>query len=286
MRRVIKITGCALGILGGLLVILFLVARAYVNDEDVPVVESLLPPGVEHGRLMAVFPHPDDEISIAGTLRQHHHLGVETTLVVLTHGEKGPTGGLVAQERLGEVRAAEVRASARALGVDHVEVLGYPDSGLPGADAQRIKATIREIIQRYQPTVIVTYDDRVGLYGHSDHALTGKLTREVVAEARGDARFPVQRLYMVTLSSGMLAAALRLSDTFRKHYPSEPDRQLPAPDTAVRITAHSAAKYAAMAAHATQAELLRSAQPFHHLLPHWLYFRWLDREYFALVEQR
>jgi LmbE family N-acetylglucosaminyl deacetylase len=286
MRRAIKITGISLGILGGLLVIVFLVARAYVNDEDVPVVESLLPPGAGPGRLLAVFPHPDDEISIAGTLRQHHHLGIETSLVVLTHGEKGPTGGLVQPERLGEARAAELRASAAILGVDHVEIFTYPDSGLPGADPARIKATIREMIQRYQPTVIVTYDDRVGLYGHPDHALTGKLTREVVAEARGDAQFPVQRLYMVTLSSGMLAAALRLSDTFRKLYPSDPDRQLPAPDTAVRITAHGAAKYAAMAAHATQAEILRSVQPFHHVLPHWIYYRWLDREYFALVEQR
>lgn len=286
MRRAIKITGIALGILGGVLVILFLVARAYVNDEDVPVVESLLPPGAERGRLMAVFPHPDDEISIAGTLRQHDRLGIETALVVLTYGENGPTGGLVQQERLGEARAAEVRASAAILGVDHVELFDYPDSGLPGVDPARIKATIRELIQRHQPTVIVTYDDRVGLYGHHDHALTGKLTREVVAEARGDARFPVRRLYMVTLSSGMLAAALRLSDTFREHYPSEPDRQLPAPDTAVRVTAHGAAKAAATAAHATQWEVLRAVQPFQHVLPPWLYYRWLDREYFALVEQR
>jgi LmbE family N-acetylglucosaminyl deacetylase len=286
MRRAIKVTGIAFGILGGLLVILFLSARVYVNDGDVPVVESLLPPDAERRHLMAIFPHPDDEITMAGTLSKHDHLGIETSLLVLSHGEKGSTGGIVQRADLGNVRVAEVSASARILGVDHVEIFSYPDGELPAVDPARIKATIREMIHRHRPAVIVTYDDRVGLYGHHDHALTGKLTREVFAEERNDPRFPVQRLYMTTLSSGMLDAALQLSPTFRKRYPRDPDRQLPAPDIAVRITDQGAAKYAAMDSHDTQWESLRSVLPFHHVLPHWLYFRWLDREYFALAEQR
>lgn len=286
MRRAIENTAIAAGILSGLLLAVFLAARAYVNDGDVPVVESLLPPDAERRHLMAIFPHPDDEITMAGTLRQHHDLGVETSLVVLTRGEHGPTGGLVARDQLGKARQSEARASARVLGVDHVELFSYPDGGLPEADDARIKATIREMIRRHRPSVIVTYDDRVGLYGHPDHRHTGQLTREVFVEDRDDPRFPVQRLYMTTLSRGMLDAALRLVPTFRKNYPRDPDRQLPAPDVAVRITEHGAAKYAAMDAHATQREILRSVQPFHHVLPHWIYYRWLDREYFALVEQR
>ena len=288
MRRAVRIVAITLGIVTGvaivLLVVLLLGARAYVNDGDVPVVESLLPPGAERRHLMAIFPHPDDEISMAGTLRQHDRLGVETSLIVLTPGEKGPTGGLVPQERLGETRTAEVRASARILGVDHVEVLSYPDREVPDVDPAQVKAAIRAMIQRHRPAVLVTYDDRIGLYGHRDHRATGALVREVFVEDRGDPAFPVQRLYMVTLSRGMLAAALRISPTFRTQYPRDPDQQLPAPDVAVRSTPHGAAKYAAMDAHATQRDVLGSLQPFHHLLPSWLYYRWLDREYFALVE--
>lgn len=288
MRRAVRIIAVTLGVLAGVagvsLVVLLLAARAYVNDGDVPVVESLLPPGGRH--LMAIFPHPDDEITMAGTLRQHDQLGVETSLVVLGRGEAGPTGGLVPQDRLGEARVAEARASARILGVDHVEVFAYPDGGLPDVDPAPIKATIRAMIERHRPAVIVTYDDRVGLYGHRDHRMTGALVREVFVEDQGDPAFPVQRLYMVTLSRGMLDAALRLTPTFRERYPRDPAQQLPAPDVAVRITDHGAAKYAAMDAHATQWEVLGALQPFRHLLPSWLYYRWLDREYFALAEQR
>jgi N-acetylglucosamine malate deacetylase 2 len=290
MRRAVRIIAIALAILAGvtgvLLVALLLVARAYVNDGDVPVVASLLGSDRERPHLMAIFPHPDDEITMAGTLRQHDRLGVETSLVVLGRGEAGPTGGLVPQDRLGETRAAEVRRAARVLGVDHVEVFSYPDGGLPGVDPARIKATIRAMIQRHRPAVIVTYDDRVGLYGHHDHRITGQLVREVFVEDRADPAFPVQRLYMTTLSRGMLDAAMRLSPTFRERYPRDPDRQLPAPDVAVRVTDHGAAKYAAMAAYATQWEVFRSLQPFHDVLPSWLYYRWLDREYFSLAEQR
>lgn len=290
MRRAARILVITLAILTGVAVLLLagvlLAARAYVNDADVPVVESLLPPGAERRHLMAIFPHPDDEISMAGTLRQHDALGVETSLIVLGHGEKGSTGGLVPREQVGETRAAEVRASARILGVDHVEVFSYPDRELPDVDPAPVKATIRAMIQRHRPTVLVTYDDRIGLYGHRDHWRTGQLVHEVFVEDRDDPAFPVERLYMVTLSRGMLDVALRISPTFRAHYPSDPDLQLPAPDVAVRITAHGAAKYAAMAAHATQREILGSLQPYHHLMPSWLYYRWLDREYFALAEQR
>lgn len=41
-----------------------------------------------------------------------------------------------------------------------------------------------------------------------------------------------------------------------------------------------------IAAHATQREILRSAQSLHDRLPAWLYYRRLDREYFALAGQR
>lgn len=290
MRRATRIVAVTLGVLAGvavlLLVVALLAARAYVNDGEVPVVESLVPPGAERRHLMAIFPHPDDEISMAGTLRQHDALGVETSLIVLTPGEKGPTGGLVPRERLGETRTAEVRASARVLGVDHVEVFAYPDREVSDVDPAPVKATIRAMIQRYRPAVLVTYDDRIGLYGHRDHRGTGVLVREVFVEDRDDPAFPVERLYMVTLSRGMLDVALRISPTFRTQYPRDPAKQLPAPDVAVRITAHGAAKYEAIAAHATQRELLAALQPYHHLMPSWLYYRWLDREYFALVEQR
>lgn len=85
-------------------------------------------------RRCAVFfhAHPDDEALLtSGTMATLAAAGDRVVLVVATAGEAGLAAGqLRADGGLGGRRRAELQASARALGVSRVEVLGYADSGL------------------------------------------------------------------------------------------------------------------------------------------------------------
>jgi LmbE family N-acetylglucosaminyl deacetylase len=83
--------------------------------------------------------HPDDEaIFTGGTIALLADAGVRVTVVIATSGEQGlHHGGGHAARR---APCDETRLACAALGVDHVEFLGYEDSGLaaPGrADAGR-----------------------------------------------------------------------------------------------------------------------------------------------------
>lgn len=115
-------------------------------------------------RLLCLGAHSDDlEIGCAGTLLQwiRGRESVEVTWVVLCAGG---------------VRAAEARASARALlrGAKRVDiVLGdFPDAYLP-ADYGRVKSFFAELQGRADPDVILTHrlEDR-----HQDHRLVSELT--------------------------------------------------------------------------------------------------------------
>src|SRR5881409_2973125 len=83
--------------------------------------------------ILAFHAHPDDEALLtAGTLARAAAEGHRTVLVVATLGEAGLTRPGVPADVLRETRRAELAASAAALGVARVEVLGYPDSGMHG----------------------------------------------------------------------------------------------------------------------------------------------------------
>lgn len=72
----------ALGALLGLIAALFLFARDQINDREVPVVRDLIPAGAPQ-RVLAIWAHPDDEVTSAGTFAAMTARGVD--LLSLIH---------------------------------------------------------------------------------------------------------------------------------------------------------------------------------------------------------
>ena len=133
--------------------------------------------------LLAVFAHPDDEsFGTGGSLALCAAQGIRVVLVCATRCEVGEISDsrLAKPDNLGEVREAEMRCAAQALGISEVVFLGYRDSGMEGtmdnthpealaqASAKEVKGRLVRIIRRVQPQVLVTFDPNGG-YGHPDH---------------------------------------------------------------------------------------------------------------------
>ncbi|MEI2698082.1 MAG: PIG-L family deacetylase [Microthrixaceae bacterium] len=108
--------------------------------------------------------------------------GHRVVLVVATRGERGePTPGVLDEgEMLWERRIVETLESARLLGVERVEFLGYVDSGMMGepsndfpysfwqADVESAAHRLAAILREEDAEVLTVYDD-FGGYGHPDH---------------------------------------------------------------------------------------------------------------------
>jgi len=150
--------------------------------------------------LMAVHAHPDDESSsTGGVLARYADEGARTVVVTCTNGELGDApGGIkpgdeghdeaeVARTRLGELERA-----CETLGVAHLELLGYHDSGMvdwehkdrPDAfcnvSVHDAAERLSLLFERYQPDVIVTYDE-LGGYDHPDHLQASRVAMAAVA---------------------------------------------------------------------------------------------------------
>ncbi|PZA08442.1 MULTISPECIES: PIG-L deacetylase family protein [unclassified Meiothermus] len=106
-------------------------------------------------RLMAIFPHPDDEIGVSGTLAKHARRGDAVKLVWLTRGELASQFGDTPPEEVAQIREGHGRAVAQILGAEY-EFLGYPDAGLTGGREEALM--LAQKIAAWKPDVVFTWD--------------------------------------------------------------------------------------------------------------------------------
>lgn len=257
-----------------LALVLFIAANSFVNDHGVPGRAEGFDPDKPHS-VLAVFAHPDDEVMAAGTLARLKRHG-EVYSLYLTHGEDGPTGGLVEKAQLGALREQELGAVKAVLGLDGMEILSYPDRYLNTVPPETLKGELRARIDSLRPDTVICFDRTIGLYGHTDHAFAGVCTQELLeSEDLG-----VRWLLEMTLCRPMLALAQRVSKTFRERY--DPSRGLPEANLGVNISRFSAVKMAVVKAHKSQWQVMGDVQPLYDALPAWLYYRIFSREYFHI----
>ena len=151
--------------------------------------------------LLAVFAHPDDEsLASGGLLALAAEHGARVTVLSLTRGELRRSAAEGGHDAGGAVRARELEAAGRVLGVHESRTLGYRDGCLPWEDAGAIERDVEDAIARAAATIVVTFDED-GLYWHPDHVATHQRVTAAV-RAMGE-RAPA--LFYVTMPPGAMA---------------------------------------------------------------------------------
>lgn len=160
-------------------------------------------------RLACVLAHPDDEsLGMGGTLAHYSAQGIGTHVITATRGDAGRFGTAgtphPGREAVGRVREGELRAAADVLGVEEVNVLGYPDGALDQVDRTEAVGRIVDHLRRIRPQVVITFDP-FGAYGHPDHIAVSQMAMTAVVAAadpgfeRGSGHEPhrVSKLYYI-----------------------------------------------------------------------------------------
>src|SRR3989344_5340597 len=118
--------------------------------------------------IVCIFAHPDDEAfgpggTIAKLAEKHRFY-----LISATKGEAGKEKGKNGSKNLHKIRARELLASAKILGVKKVFFLGFKDGDLSNNLYHALAAKIEKILKLLKPETILTYEPR-GISGHIDH---------------------------------------------------------------------------------------------------------------------
>jgi LmbE family N-acetylglucosaminyl deacetylase len=225
--------------------------------------------------LMAVHAHPDDEASsTGGILARYADEGIRTVLVTCTNGELGDGHEAVKPGEDGHdeawviaTRRRELESSCEILGVSDLEMLGYRDSGMMGwpqnnasgsfwtAPVADVARRLSQLLERYRPQVVVTYDAN-GFYGHPDHIQAHRVTLAAL-----EATPLADKLYFPAIAKSAMATfreTLRSAGVEGPDDDSDGDWDFGVDDeliaATVDCTSHTDKQYAALAAHASQAD--------------------------------
>jgi LmbE family N-acetylglucosaminyl deacetylase len=221
--------------------------------------------------LLLVHAHPDDEASTTGgILAKYAAEGIRTVLVTCTNGELGDTPTAKPGDEdhdtadVVAMRRVELEDSCKVLGVTHLELLGYHDSGMMGWESndapgsfwsmpvEEAAAPLVELLRRYEPDVVVTYDD-FGFYGHPDHIQAHRITMSALETVGSAAKvyFPTfRRSNMPRFRAQLEEAGIELPDIDESSF-GVPDEAIGA---TIDCREHATAKREALAAHVSQVE--------------------------------
>jgi LmbE family N-acetylglucosaminyl deacetylase len=145
-------------------------------------------------RVLVVVAHPDDvDFGAAGTVATWTDAGLQVSYCIVTDGDAGGFDPAVPRSEIGGIRQAEQRAAAKAVGVDDVVFLGYPDGRLEVTLDLR-RDISRVIRQRRPQRVLLQSPERnwERIYAsHPDHLAAGEAA---LCAVYPDARNPFTHL--------------------------------------------------------------------------------------------
>ena len=257
----------------------------------------------EHGGLLAIFAHPDDEtFGVGGTMAHYADRGVPVTMVSATRGEVGEIaeGTEATPETLGTHREQELRDAMAILGVTDVRFLDFRDSGMHGtpengdprnlmnAKPEAVVGPLVRIIRQRRPQIVATWDASGG-YGHPDHIAVHERATEAFHAAADGGRYPDAGAPWQTPLLFFTAIPMeefgRVMEEMRESGVEVPDfvqdervTQLPrvAANCIIDVSEQYDRKLQAMLAHRTQ---ITDTDPFMRMPEH-VQRRFFGREYF------
>ncbi len=163
-------------------------------SEEPTLSEAIEAPGA---RVLWVGAHPDDE-SLVGSVLARACIGLKTpcALVVMNHGAGGECLRKEGcQPSLSQVRGHEMALVARGLGAElhHFDYFNapLPVSSFPARHEIGAKwmqqgdpaAQIEQVILRFKPTVMLTFDPNNGFTGHPEHQLASRFAMQAARRA-------------------------------------------------------------------------------------------------------
>jgi LmbE family N-acetylglucosaminyl deacetylase len=117
--------------------------------------------------VLVVVAHPDDEsFGLGGVLHAFAEGGSRLNVLCFTHGEASTLHGVDGD--LAVIRAEELDAASRRLGVARVELLDYPDGSLASQAAAELASHVQRLAHETGAGMLLVFDHG-GITGHPDH---------------------------------------------------------------------------------------------------------------------
>ena len=148
----------------------------------------------EISRVLAIAAHPDDlDFGSAATIAGWTSTGIEVVYCIVTDGDAGGFDESFPREEMAPLRRAEQTAAAKAVRVDDLRFLGYPDGRVEATLG--LRKDLARVIRQVRPDRVLCPSPernyaRIGT-SHPDHRAVGSAALDAVyPDARNPYTFP------------------------------------------------------------------------------------------------
>lgn len=231
-------------------------------------------------RVLAIFPHADDETIAAGLIAYLHAQGASTHLLMLCEHD--------------ETRTDELNCSASHLGIEQVEITGFVNNSWQNImndsisfwyeHRDSIKRVINNKIQAFRPHFIITYDAEIGGYGHPEHRISAELAEEIFHENKHKPEFPTKKIFQITLSEQLEQFLVSKTPGYELAKRLTGSAGLPKPDASVDIQQYWKVKNAAASCHQSQIKILKRFYIVYDPSNEAAHTKAFSKEYYRVVE--
>lgn len=156
--------------------------------------------GQNNKTLLAIFPHPDDEASIAEVLVKYSRQGYKVQLIIATDGKYGTRVTKIPEgDSLGKIRKEETRCACKIKGIKEPIFLGIDrlDTKIGVRnyfnEHKKFLDTLKILIPSINPDIIITFGPD-GDTHHSEHIVTGATVTELLLQEGWVEKYPLYYL--------------------------------------------------------------------------------------------
>lgn len=174
-------------------------------------------------KVLAFFPHPDDETGFAaGFLQKCVACGASVTVICVTKGDRGKSIlKTISGDVLAQMRVTEFENAMKVLGINNYMTADFHDGCLED-EYKLVLDYIRIQLKVVKPDYVLTLEP-CGIYGHPDHIALSKAVTKIVQEDNGVGNDAKSRLIYATIKPNKAFMFNRI----RKEMAKEPDKIIP-----------------------------------------------------------
>lgn len=259
-------------------IVFALLALNWMFEEDNALHINSVAHHTKASSIFGIFAHPDDEQLVTGLfIKASQDKAIRSAAITATKGEAGtPLPQISRPEDLGWIRKAEALKNTWALGIEHHEVLDFPDGGLKDIALEELTTILHRQMIRHKPDLVVTFWPESGFSGHEDHKTMG-LAAELTIKAFQ--QNPVDG-YSGPSHIAYMLAPTRMMGRFAGNIGREVIANQPTANFSQ--SGEGWAKIRGWKIHASQQDFVWHT--YH--LPPWLLYRVYDKEHYYLIETK
>ncbi len=179
---------------------------------------------IKKGKLLVVFPHPDDEtVMTAGLILRALKLGWQVRVLIVTNGGRGKIFIHGNGRSATEIRLDELSKAMRVLRVADWKCGGFEDARLKNSTSWQ--KWVGKELEDFNPNLVVSYGPG-GVTGHPDHIVLSKFLYELLSKSKWQywgvspvgwgRRFFVHHHFVKTLMVGASLVCLNWSEVWLK----------------------------------------------------------------------